>query len=88
MTDFNKASMLEVLETFAEVNDKFGLVLDEEHLSDMFDNEVAPEVIEMYGIDDKVALQQAFFNYSHELSVNGLLHPIQEESYSYIGQYQ
>lgn len=76
-------SLLDLVEFYGELN---GLIASESELSDHFDEIVLSNVVEHYGEDDKIALQEAFNNYTDALCTDGLLHAEQYKNYSYIGR--
>lgn len=84
MSNWNRIDMLEVVEAYAEDNN---LIASEEELSKRFDSEVAPFVIEKYGADDTVAMNEAFNDWSDGLCKDGEIHDEQYNSYCYVGKY-
>ena len=84
MSNFNNVDLLEIVEEYASYN---SLIDSEEALSERFDNEVAPAVIEQYGADDEPAMSEAFNNWSDALCKDGELHPEQYSKYCYVGDY-
>lgn len=81
----NLVNLLELVEAYAELH---GLRFDsEESVSEAFDEEIAPLVIEEYGEDDKDAMNQAFNDWTDSLCEDGYLHLEQYEKYSYVGKY-
>lgn len=64
-----------------------GLISSEEELSAVFDEEIAPLVIEQYGENDEPAISEAFNNWSDGLCRGGVLHELQYENYCYVGKY-
>ncbi len=83
MRDWNKIDMLEVVELFAEDN---GMISTEEELSERFDAEVLPAVIEQYGENDEPAINEAFNNWTVSLRDDGVIHSEQYNSYYYVGR--
>lgn len=75
---------LETVETLAE---EIGAIASEEELSERFDDECAPHVIAQYGEGDEPALNEAFNNWTDALCKDGDLHPLQYNSYSYVGEH-
>ena len=73
-----------IVETFAEANN---LIDSEEALSELFDEEIAPLVIEQYGENDIPAMSESFNNWSDSLCKDGELHSIQYHEYCYVGKY-
>lgn len=83
--NFNNYTLIEIIESFAEENG-FGFS-SEEQLSEAFDESIAPMVIEQYGADDTVAMNEAFSDWTDSLCKDGELHPEQYNTYCYVGQY-
>lgn len=77
-------STLEIIEALAE--HEFWIASEEE-LSEKFDDEIVQSVIEQYGEDDEVAINEAFNNWADELCKNGELHELQYSEYCYVGKY-
>lgn len=83
MTNWNKIDLLEIVEAFAADN---GLIASEEELSERFDAEVLPLIIEQYGEDDAPAINEGFNDWSDGLCKDGELHPEQYSQYCYVGR--
>lgn len=84
MGNYDDESLLSMVELYAE---QMCYISSEEDLSDRFDNDVALLVIEQYGEDDKIAMSEAFNNWSDSLCKDGEIHPEQYNLYCYIGIY-
>lgn len=84
MIDWNKLELLDIVEGYAENN---GGISSEEELSNRFDNEIAPLVIENYGTEDQPAIDEAFGNWTDSLLSVGEIHEAQYNQYDYIGRY-
>ncbi len=84
MLNWNRVEMLEVVELYAEDNDG---IASEEELSKRFDEEVASYVVEKYGEDDSVAMNEAFNDWSDMLCKEGEIHEEQYNNYCYVGKY-
>lgn len=82
--NWDRVDMLEVVELYAEDN---GMIATEEELSKLFDEQVAPMVIEQYGENDSVAMNEAFNDWSDGLCKDGEIHAEQYNSYCYVGKY-
>lgn len=82
--EHQKLTALQLAEAFAEEND---LPSSEEEVSRLFDDNVAPSVIEEYGPHDDVAMSEAFNNWTDGLEKDGQLHALQVYSYSYVGEH-
>lgn len=85
MNTFKHKTLLEIIEEYASMND---LVEDAEHLSELFDEEVAPSVISQYGENDEPAMNEAFNSYKDMLQSEGRLHELQVNAYCYEGKYK
>lgn len=81
--NWNRVDLLELVELYAEDN---GGIASEEELSERFDSEVLPDVIEAYGEDDEPAISEAFNNWTDMLCKDGELHPEQYDKYCYVGR--
>ena len=86
---YNNETLLEMVELYAF---EMGLVSSEGDLSDQFDEEVLPAILEAYGekgveFTDTCMICEAFSNWSDSLCKEGEIHPEQYNSYCYIGEY-
>lgn len=81
--NWNRVELLEIVEAYAADN---GGIEDEAALSQRFDDEILPAVIERYGEGDEPAINEAFNNWSDGLCKEGELHPEQYNSYCYVGR--
>ncbi len=84
MRNYNDENLLEMVELYAADN---SLIESEDMLSERFDEEIAPMVIEQYGEDDEPAMSEAFNNWSDMLCQDGDIHPEQYNQYCYTGDY-
>ena len=82
--NWNRYSTLEIVEALAEYE---GAIASEEELSELFDQELAPYVLDQYGEDDVSAFSEAFNDWTDALRSNGELHPEQYNNYGYVGRY-
>ena len=82
--NFNNYDLLEIIEEFADFNK---LISSEKELSERFDEEIAPLVIEQYGENDEPAMNEAFNNWSDSLCKDGKIHEEQYNKYEYVGKY-
>lgn len=82
--NYNDENLLEMVELYAA---EMGYIADEDELSERFDKEIAPAVIEQYGPDDEPAMNEAFNNWTDSLCKEGEIHPEQYNSYHYVGEY-
>lgn len=82
-TNWNKVDLLEMVELYAEEN---GMIASEQELSERFDAEILPMVIEQYGADDDPAISEAFNDWTDSLTKDGELHPEQYNQYCYVGR--
>lgn len=81
--NFHSVDLLEIVEFFAEDN---GWIASEEELSERFDDEILPHVIEKYGEDDQPAINEAFNDWTDMLCKDGDLHDEQYNKYCYVGR--
>lgn len=89
MSNFNHVTLLDIVEAYAEDN---GLISSEEALSERFDEEIAPIIIEQYGevgvaFDDDVAMSEGFNNWTDALCKEGDIHDEQYQQYCYVGKW-
>ena len=82
MRTFNDENLLEMVELYAA---EVGAIDSEDMLSESFDANVLPGVIEQYSSDDEVAISEAFNNWSDALCKDGEIHPEQYSEYCYVG---
>lgn len=75
--------LLDMVELYAEDN---GWISSEQELSDRFDAEVLPHVIEQYGEDDSVAISEEFNNWTDMLCKDHEIHEEQYNNYCYVGR--
>lgn len=83
MENWNRIDLLEIVEAFAADND---MIDSEEALSERFDAEILPSVIEKYGESDGPAIAEAFNDWTDALCKDGDLHPEQYRLYCYVGR--
>ena len=76
--------LLSKVELFASDNK---LISSESQLSDLFDSEIAPYVIDQYGENDQCAIDQAFNDWTDGLCTDGIIHPEQYSKYGYVGKF-
>lgn len=84
MDNYNDETLLEMVELYA---DTVGIISTEDELSELFDESIAPLVIEQYGENDEPAMSEAFNNWSDSLCKDGEIHPAQYSEYCYVGKY-
>jgi len=82
--NYNDENPLEMVELYA---DEMGYIASEEELSEQFDENIAPTIIEQYGADDEPAMSEGFNNWSDSLCKDGEIHPEQYSQYCYVGEY-
>ena len=82
--NYNDETLLEMVELYAE---GAGNIASEQELSDIFDRDIAPLVLENYDADDYVAFSEAFNNWADGLCKDGEIHPEQYSNYCYVGTY-
>jgi len=83
VSDFKSFDLLEAVELWATEN---GLIDSEQELSDRFDEEYLPHIIEQYGEDDQPAIEEGFSNWSDKLCKDDQLHDVQSSLYVYVGK--
>jgi len=64
-----------------------GWIASEDELSELFDAEIAPFVIEQYGEDDVTAMNESFNDWTDTLCSDGELHESQYNAYCYVGKW-
>jgi len=84
MKNYNDENLLEMVELYA---DEMGYIASEDEPSKQFDNEIAPMIIEQYGIDDIPAMSEGFNNWTDSLCKDGVIHSEQYSKYCYAGDY-
>jgi hypothetical protein len=82
--NYNDENLLDMVELYAA---EMGYIASEDELSEIFDEQVAPMVVEQYGPDDEPAMSEAFNNWSDSLCKEGEIHPEQYSQYCYVGNY-
>jgi hypothetical protein len=60
--------------------------VEENELSEIFDQDVLPSVLKQYGEDDLIAVNEAFNNWSDALCKDGYIHEMQYNRYCYVGK--
>ncbi len=90
MKNFNNETLLELVELYA--SEACLNITDEDDLSNKFDNEVLPILIENYGtkgeeFKDTVMIKEEFSNWSDMLCKDGEIHPEQYNNYCYVGSH-
>lgn len=81
---FSHVDLIDIIEAYAADNGGYD---SEESLSEAFDEQVAPAVIEQYGEDDEPAINEAFNNWTDSLCKDGTIHDEQYKRYCYVGKY-
>ena len=84
MKNYNDENLLQMVELYAG---QMGYISNEQELSDLFDTEMAPHVIEIYGENDQPAMSEGFNNWTDSLCREGEIHPEQYNNYCYVGLY-
>ena len=84
MQNYNNEDLLEMVELYAE---ECGLIDSEDMLSERFDEEIAPLIIEQYGVDDEPAMSEGFNDWSDGLCKDGIIHSEQYDQYYYVGKW-
>jgi len=84
MNNYNDENLLEMVEMYAADN---GLIDSEDILSEQFDEQIAPMVVEQYGEDDEPAMFESFNDWADMLCKDGEIHSEQYNQYCYVGKY-
>ena len=92
MANFNLVDLIDLVECYAECNDRDGLILNEDDLSKRFDEDIMPIILAEYGepgveFSDFVMIDEAFNNWADSLCNDGLLHEEQCNNYCYVGEW-
>ena len=85
--NYNNEDLLEMVELYAE---EVALIASEQELSDIFDSDIMPMLIESQGrevLDDSVMINETFSNWSDGLCKDAEIHPVQDRHYCYVGEY-
>jgi len=87
--NYNNENLLEMVELYAA---EAGLICCEDELSERFDDEVMPSILEAHGkpgveFADQDMVDQAFNDWSDSLCKEGEIHPEQYNAYCYVGQF-
>ena len=89
MANFKGVNLLELVECYAIEND---LPSCEEDLSERFDNDVMPSILETHGepgisFEDTDMATQAFNDWADGLCKDGEIHDEQYSNYAYVGEW-
>ncbi len=89
MFNFNSIDLIDLVEEYASNN---GLVSSEAELSELFDSEVMPILIEAHGkkgeeFNDQPMIDENFNNWTDGLRDEGAIHEEQYNTYTYIGKW-
>jgi hypothetical protein len=89
MRNYNDENLLDMVELYA---DECGLIDSEDALSERFDDEVMPGILETYGkpgveFEDTDMVTQEFNDWTDMLCKEGEIHPEQYNQYGYVGKY-
>lgn len=87
--NYNDENLLDMVELYAA---EMGYLSSEDEVSEKFDNEVAPSIVEQHGtkgeeFTDTVMMNEAFSNWLDALTKEGEVHPEQYQHYCYTGRY-
>jgi hypothetical protein len=82
-------TLLELVEALAEHE---GAIASEDELSEKFDNEIMPHILEQYGkpgieFEDTDLVIQAFNDWTDGLCKDGEIHQAQYDNYEYVGEW-
>lgn len=86
---YNDENHLEMIELYAA---EMGYIDNEEALSEMFDDQVMPELLAAHGkpgieFDDQDMINQCFNDWTDGLCKDGEIHPLQYNQYCYVGEH-
>lgn len=89
MRIYNDENFLEMVELYAG---ETGAISSEEDLSDIFDVQELPGIIQNNGkigekFTDTVMINEEFNNWTDALYKDGVIHPEQYNKYCYVGKY-
>jgi len=89
MRHYDDEDLIGMVELYAE---EVGAIASEDELSEKFDEEVAPTIIETHGekgveFTDSIMMTEEFNNWADALCKEGEIHPIQYNDYGYVGEY-
>ena len=89
MKNYNDENLLEMVELYAE---EIGAISTEEALSERFDEQELPSIIENNGrvgkeFTDTVLVNECFNNWTDMLCKDQEIHPKQYDNYCYVGKY-
>lgn len=87
--NYNDENLLDMVELYAS---EMGYISSEDELSERFDNDIAPQILEQFGtkgeeFEDTVMMSEEFNNWTDSLTKNGEIHPEQYNQYCYTGRY-
>lgn len=90
MGHYTGMTTLEIVELYAE-DRALNLISSEEELSERFDDEVLPHIIETHGtkgeeFTDTIMINEEFNNWSDTLCKEGDIHEEQYNNYEYVGK--
>lgn len=88
MRNYNDENLMDMIEMYATSQ---GLIDSEEALSERFDEEVLPTILETHGkpgveFNDTCMINEEFNNWSDMLCKEGEIHPEQYNNYCYVGK--
>jgi len=87
--NYDNEDLLGMVELYAE---EASLIANEDELSERFDEEIAPLIIEAHGekgveFTDTVMMNGAFNDWTDNLCKEGEIHPEQYNQYEYVGEW-
>jgi len=87
--NYNNENLLEMVELYA---DTVSIISSEDELSERFDTEIIPSILEQHGtkgeeFTDTVMINEEFSNWADVLCKEGEIHPEQYNQYCYTGRY-
>lgn len=82
--NYNNENLLGMVELYAEV---MGYISSEDELSERFDTEVLPFILEAHGTYGRnIKSYEEFSNWTDMLCKEGEIHPEQYNQYCYVGE--
>ena len=87
--NYNDENLLDMVELYAA---EVGYLSTEDEVSERFDEEIAPLIVEQHGkkgveFEDTIMMNEEFSNWLDGLTKEGEIHPEQYSSYCYTGRY-
>lgn len=89
MRNYNDENLLDIVELYAS---EMGYISSEEELSEQFDTNIMPSILEAHGqpgvdFTDEAMISEEFNNWTDGLCKEGVIHPEQYNQYCYVGDW-